>query len=653
MFGTQKEIKRVGIYCRVSTAEQVEHGNWLEVQKEALLNHVKMNSDKYSLNPAHIFVDEWKSWWSKDQKDRPALYEMFQSAQRWEFDILLVWKIDRFFRKTLYLLEWVEALDKLGIGFISITQNFDTTHAFWKMMLQMMWVIAELERELIKERTQSGILAVMKKGKWWRWCVPFWYTKNWDWYLSINEEEAEIIKFVYHLLVEEGYSLNKIVNIFKERNIETPSFKGKIGEKRFEQLIHINHWHRTTIQRMLTNKIYTWVLIQNQWQQTRKKRKKVLKPESEWLISECPQIISEEMFQMAQKQLEKNRTYSKRNTKKSHDYMLSSLVHDKETWFTYVWYTSSKWTKNYRLNVRNKGKNYVAPKWISGNKIEPIIWEKIVKVLKNPELILQELEKIESNSKSRDIEGEIALLNQNKQKKRNHSKQLLELITDSWGLPIEDIKEMVQENQKIITKLDQEIEKLKKLRLTEAEKKKRLNDMKKLSERMISILDKQISYKGKMEICRLLIDKIVFDGCNLEIDLIVPDSNKENTKNKRWSSTARLDLVKNFFEEWNDFISKKELPNQDWFESSMSCYINGGSSGARTQDLPLKREKIQWSANFYTIFFRGCKTESLYSTTYRITLQSERKIFSFSGKSYSPQTRCPSQSLRNTILSSK
>ena len=576
MFETTKEIKRVALYCRVSTAEQVEHGNGLEVQKEALQNYVKIHSDTYTLDPSHIFIDEGKSGWSKDQKDRPALYDMFHSAQRWEFDILLVWKIDRFFRKTLYLLEWVDALDKLWIGFISITQNFDTTHAFWKMTLQMMWVIAELERELIKERTQSGMIAVMKKWKWWRGCVPFGYTKNSEWFLETHEEETEIIRFVYNLLLEEWYSLNKIVNTFKERNIETPSFKGKIWKKRFEQLIHVNHWHRTTIQRMLTNKIYTWELIQNQWTQTRKERKKVLKPESEWIISECPKIISEEMYQMAQKQLDKNKTYSKRNTKKSHDYMLSSLVQDKNTGFTYVWYTWSKGTKNYRLNVRNKAKDYVAPKWISANKIEPVIWEKIYKVLRNPQLIIQELEQIESMSSSRNIEWEIALIDKNKQKTRNHSKQLLSLLKDWGNIPLEDIKEMIAENQTTISKLETEEQKLKKLRLSDAEKKKRLKDLEELSQKMIPVLEKKMSYKAKMKICRLLIDKVIFDGSHLEIDLIIPDSSEHRRERWKEASMSRLDLVKNFFEEWSDFISKKELSDQNWFESSMSCYMNGG-----------------------------------------------------------------------------
>lgn len=87
--------------------------------------------------------------------DRPALKRLFADAAMGRFDVVVVWKVDRFFRKVLYLLEGIDYLDHHQIGFIAATQPFDTTQPFGKAMLQMVGVIAELERDLIKERTQS------------------------------------------------------------------------------------------------------------------------------------------------------------------------------------------------------------------------------------------------------------------------------------------------------------------------------------------------------------------------------------------------------------------------------------------------------------------------------------------------------------------
>lgn len=77
-------------------------------------------------------------------------------AQKGEFDILLVWKIDRLFRSTLHLLEYVNTLFNYHVEFKSITQEFETNTAYGKMILGVLGVIAELERDMIRERTILG-----------------------------------------------------------------------------------------------------------------------------------------------------------------------------------------------------------------------------------------------------------------------------------------------------------------------------------------------------------------------------------------------------------------------------------------------------------------------------------------------------------------
>jgi len=51
--------KRVAIYCRVSTDDQVQNGNWLDMQKQALLDYIKNNNHKYELNKKNIYIEEW------------------------------------------------------------------------------------------------------------------------------------------------------------------------------------------------------------------------------------------------------------------------------------------------------------------------------------------------------------------------------------------------------------------------------------------------------------------------------------------------------------------------------------------------------------------------------------------------------------------
>ena len=569
MFNNTTEKKRVAIYCRVSTDEQVQNWNWLEIQKESLLNYIKSNNHQYSFNENHIFIDEWKSWASKERKDRPALFNMFEKAQNKEFDIVLVWKIDRFFRKTLYLLEWVEFLDNLGIWFISITQNFDTTQAFWKMMLQMMWVIAELERERIKERTHSWILSVMKKWKWGRWMYPYWYKKDENWYLIINEEESQVVKIIFDLLANNWYTLNKILDTLNNLDFETSVYKWKLWNKRFEQLKHKNHWHRMTIQRIVTNEVYTGVLIQNRYKKARKDKIKVERPKEEWIISECPKIIDRELFLKAQKQLDKNRTYSKRNKKEWVEYMLSTLLYDKQTWYKFSGYLSTKWTKNYRLDIRNKSKEKIPYKWISGNKIESLVWQKVSSVLSNPNLILEELKKLNNKNSWRNIGEEINLLKEKILNIKNHSKNLLKLTDWLTNESINDIKEILEENNSKVLNLENEIEKLKSLELTEEQKQEQLNDLIKLS-KQIRLELSNITYKEKTDICRMLVDKIEIEDDNVEITLLIPISWKWRQK---WD--YKKDLVKNFFDTDNSFLDKKIVFKDIISKNYLLCNING------------------------------------------------------------------------------
>ena len=107
-----------------------------------------------------------------------------------------------------------------------------------------------------------------------------------------------------------------------------------------------------------------------------------------------------------------------------------------------------------------------------------------------------------------------------------------------------------------------------------------------LSNNMIAYLKEDLSYKAKTQICRLLVDVIRIDGYNLEIDLIVPsDDNNSDWKRKE----ARLDLVKDFFEEWNSFIDKNKTSEDNILESSTLRYVNGRGRETRTHNPTLPK----------------------------------------------------------------
>lgn len=95
--------------------------------------------------------------------DRPQLNELIEYAR--EGDILVVYKLDRLGRSTKRIIELSEQLEQRGIELVSIRDNIDTTTAVGKAMFRMLAVLAEMERDLIVERTKAGLESARARGR--------------------------------------------------------------------------------------------------------------------------------------------------------------------------------------------------------------------------------------------------------------------------------------------------------------------------------------------------------------------------------------------------------------------------------------------------------------------------------------------------------
>lgn len=108
-----------------------------------------------------IFTDKA----SGADRSRPQLAACLQSLK--PQDTLIVWKVDRLARSLGHLIEIIDGLHKQGIEFVSIMDVIDTRTAMGRAMFQITGVFAELERNVIRERTKAGITAAKSRGKKW------------------------------------------------------------------------------------------------------------------------------------------------------------------------------------------------------------------------------------------------------------------------------------------------------------------------------------------------------------------------------------------------------------------------------------------------------------------------------------------------------
>jgi DNA invertase Pin-like site-specific DNA recombinase len=96
---------------------------------------------------------------------RPELNRLMADAHQRRFDVVLVWKFDRFARSVSHLLRALETFHSLDIEFVSFSEQLDTTTPAGKMVFTVLGAVAELERSLITERVRAGIRNARAKGK--------------------------------------------------------------------------------------------------------------------------------------------------------------------------------------------------------------------------------------------------------------------------------------------------------------------------------------------------------------------------------------------------------------------------------------------------------------------------------------------------------
>jgi DNA invertase Pin-like site-specific DNA recombinase len=96
---------------------------------------------------------------------RTELDRMMKDARKRRFDAILVWRSDRLFRSLRHMVETIEELSALGVGFVSCREPFDTTTPSGKLMLHLVSAFAEFERAVLIERVKAGLAVARRKGK--------------------------------------------------------------------------------------------------------------------------------------------------------------------------------------------------------------------------------------------------------------------------------------------------------------------------------------------------------------------------------------------------------------------------------------------------------------------------------------------------------
>jgi DNA invertase Pin-like site-specific DNA recombinase len=146
---------RAAIYARVST---LNGGQDPSMQTRELEEYCQ----RRAWQVYETYVDNGVSG-KKDS--RPQLNLMMQDAHERRFDVVVVWRFDRFARSVSHLLRALETFSSLGIQFVSLSEQVDTSTPTGRMVFTVLGAVAELERNLIAERVRAGLRHARANGK--------------------------------------------------------------------------------------------------------------------------------------------------------------------------------------------------------------------------------------------------------------------------------------------------------------------------------------------------------------------------------------------------------------------------------------------------------------------------------------------------------
>ncbi|KAA5541487.1 recombinase family protein [Roseiconus nitratireducens] len=161
---TSTPTTRCAIYTRKSTEEGLDQEfNSLDAQRAASESFIQSQREEGWVINAERYDD---GGFSGGNMDRPAFKRLIEDIEAGKIDCVVVYKVDRLSRSLLDFSRVMETFDKYGVSFVSVTQQFNTTHSMGRLTLNILLSFAQFEREIIGERIRDKIAANCRRGQW-------------------------------------------------------------------------------------------------------------------------------------------------------------------------------------------------------------------------------------------------------------------------------------------------------------------------------------------------------------------------------------------------------------------------------------------------------------------------------------------------------
>jgi len=240
---------RCAVYTRKSTDENLDQDfNSLDAQREAAEAYIQSQANERWLCLPTRYDD---GGFSGATLERPALKRLLADIQAGLIDTVLVHKVDRLSRSLLDFAKMMETFDAQGVGFVSVTQQFNSTQPMGRLTLHILLSFAQFEREIISERTRDKMAAARRKGKWAGGAPALGYdVEPGSKRLVVNVLEAEQVRTLFALYLQHQ-ALGPVVAELARRGWRNKQWRTRQGAVRGGR-----PFTKASLRALLTNVLY-------------------------------------------------------------------------------------------------------------------------------------------------------------------------------------------------------------------------------------------------------------------------------------------------------------------------------------------------------------------------------------------------------------
>ena len=393
----QEYGQRAAIYARVSDKSQdTEDKTSISEQ----VGEMEAYCESKGLTITARYQEVGRGW----SKKRPEFQRMLADARQGRFDTIVCWKSDRLSRGMYPAAALMEVVEAHQIRLEAVMDAIDMK------TFGLMAAIGKIELDNFRERSTLGKRGTAKQGRVPTGKLPYGYRIGDDGRAEVIEEQAEVVRRIFHMYVDEGMGSYSIAVRLTEEGIPTQT--GKLL------------WLQSRVHHILGNAAYTgtWLYGKFRHVSTEDGMKIYDQPEDTWIEIPIPQVIDDETWERAQARKKQRSRRAKRNT--SVLYLLQHLLkcgecghnfHARATWssvtvrngkkYTYDLPTPNRYYKcngmqSMRLDCRERP-------FIRAERLEEPIWSEVKRVIQNPDLIVAGIEAVDTQG-SGSLEEDIA-----------------------------------------------------------------------------------------------------------------------------------------------------------------------------------------------------------------------------------------------------